>query len=264
MKIWTLLENTTETEGLQTEHGLSLYVETQHHRILFDAGQSGAFAVNAEKMGIDLEKVDIAVLSHGHYDHGGGLQRFLEINSTAPVYVNQRAFMPYFNGTKKYIGLDQELLRSNRLIFTKEQGQLDMGISLHSCNDKLRSFPTDSSGLNMVKYGNFQPDDFRHEQYLLIEEHGKRTLFSGCSHKGILNIETWFQPDVLIGGFHFSKLEPRGAGAGRLKEAARILKQYDTQYYTGHCTGAEQYWFMKKIMEDRLSYVSAGSSITIS
>ena len=71
MKLVTLMENTTCREDLCCEHGLSLYLETGDHKILFDAGQSGAFAENAEKLGVNLQNVDFAVLSHGHYDHGG-------------------------------------------------------------------------------------------------------------------------------------------------------------------------------------------------
>ena len=94
MKVVTLMENTTCCDELFCEHGLSLYIETEGHRILFDAGQSAAFADNAEKLGVDLREVDFAVLSHGHYDHGGGLGRFLEIHKTAPVYVSRYAFEP--------------------------------------------------------------------------------------------------------------------------------------------------------------------------
>ena len=110
MRIVTLIENTSCQASLCCEHGLSLYIETGKHRILFDAGQTGAFADNAEKLGIDLRTVDLAVLSHGHYDHGGGLKRFLEINHTAPVYLSRNAFGAYYNGTQKYIGLDSAIV----------------------------------------------------------------------------------------------------------------------------------------------------------
>ena len=92
MKIWTLMENAAAREDLAAEHGLSLLIETGAHRILFDSGQSGAFADNAEKMGLNLGTVDLAVLSHGHYDHSGGLLRFLEYNDRAKIYVDQYAF----------------------------------------------------------------------------------------------------------------------------------------------------------------------------
>ncbi|MBO5992547.1 MAG: hypothetical protein J6P76_00265, partial [Acidaminococcaceae bacterium] len=107
------------------------------------------------------------------------------------------------------------------------------------------------------------PEDFRHEQYLLIEEDGRRILFSGCSHKGILNIASWFRPDVLVGGFHFMGVPLDDAGKKRLTEAAEILCSYPTVYYTGHCTGVEQYQFMKQLMGERLRYIAAGSRVEL-
>ena len=83
MKLYTLLENTSYDADLHTEHGLSLYLEACGHKILFDAGQTDAFAYNAKLLGVDLSAADIAILSHGHYDHGGGLKRFLDINTKA-------------------------------------------------------------------------------------------------------------------------------------------------------------------------------------
>ena len=79
MKITALTENTSVNENIGAEHGLSLYIETDGHKILFDMGQTDMFERNAKTLCIDLSEVDIAVLSHGHYDHGGGLARFLEI-----------------------------------------------------------------------------------------------------------------------------------------------------------------------------------------
>ena len=100
MKITTLIENTS-ARGLPTEHGLSLFVETAEHKFLFDMGQTDLFARNAETLGIALSKVDFAVLSHGHYDHGGGLNTFLALNDHAPVYMSRYAFEPHYNGTEK-------------------------------------------------------------------------------------------------------------------------------------------------------------------
>lgn len=81
MKITVLCVNTKSSDELVCEHGLSLYIETAKHCILFDMGQTDAYLVNAEKLGVDVSKVDIAFLSHGHYDHGGGLQAFLNVNA---------------------------------------------------------------------------------------------------------------------------------------------------------------------------------------
>ena len=258
MKITALTENTSVNENIGAEHGLSLYIETDGHKILFDMGQTDMFERNAKTLCIDLSEVDIAVLSHGHYDHGGGLARFLEINKKAPVYVNEYAFEPHYNGTQKYIGLDISLKNNSRLIFTSNVYKINDSMTLFSCNENRKSYDLGSFGLNMIQDGKFMPDDFRHEQYLLINENGKNVLISGCSHKGIMNIAEWFKPDVLIGGFHFSKL----ALDKTLENYAETLDKYNTNFYTCHCTGMEQYVFMKKYMS-RLEYLSAGQEIII-
>lgn len=250
MKIVTLMENTSCREELCFEHGLSLYIETENHKILFDAGQSAAFADNAEKLGVDLREVEFAVLSHGHYDHSGGLQKFLEVNETAPVYVSCHAFEPHY-GANGYIGMDPALKDSGRIRYVAEETALAEGITLH----RMDGAPMDTAGLLVEENGVRKPDDFRHEQYLLLEEQGKRILISGCSHKGIVNIVDAFRPDILIGGFHFMKMENEAI----LENAAGQLLQYDTVYYTGHCTGQKQYDFLKIIMGDKLQCISTGT-----
>lgn len=258
MKVAVLVENTTINENLACEHGLSLYIETDQHKILFDMGQTDLFAENARKLGIDLAEVDVAILSHGHYDHGGGLQTFLEINKKAPVYISKHAFGAYYNGTEKYIGLDVSLRESKRLVYTDEVVEIADGLTLFHCNERAKSYNLGSFGLNKEMENRFEEDDFLHEQYLCIEEHGEKFLISGCSHKGILNIVEWFKPNVLIGGFHFSKLPLDGT----LENYAKILNEYGTAYYTCHCTGIEQYEFMKKSTK-KLSYIAVGDIINI-
>ena len=258
MKVVSLVENTTTNEDFVCEHGLSLYIETNNHKILFDMGQSDLFAENGKKLGIDLAQVDMVILSHGHYDHGGGLKKFLEINSKAPVYISKYAFGEYYNGTEKYIGLDITLKNSARIVFTDGKVELAEGLTLYHCNDREKSYELGSFGLNKKEEGIFVPDDFLHEQYLSIKENGKHVLISGCSHKGILNIAEWFQPDVLVGGFHFSKLPLDEI----LEGYAKVLDGYDTAYYTCHCTGIKQYQFMKNYMK-QINYLATGNEIEI-
>ena len=176
MKITTLIENTTLRPELKAEHGLSLYIETGDRRILFDSGQSGAFADNAEKLGIDLSQVDLCILSHGHYDHGGGLKRFLEVNDHAPVYINRHAFGEYFS-SGKYIGLDPALEENPRLIGVEDVLEIQEGITLCSCNDLLRPFSFGVFGQSIRKDNVHVDDDYLHEQYLLLEENGHKYCF---------------------------------------------------------------------------------------
>ncbi len=255
MKIVTLMENTTSRPNLICEHGLSLYIETGDHRILFDAGQTSAFWDNAQTLGVDLTAVEFGVLSHGHYDHGGGFLRFLEGNGTAPVYASPHAGKPHQNGKGKDIGLAKGLTEHPCFCHVKPPFSPAEGLYL----TKLPGLTNIESGHIMLEKGIWQKEDYRHEQYLLVEEQGKRILFSGCSHKGILQIMAHFQPDVLVGGFHFMNMEDREF----LTEAAKKLAQYPTIYYTGHCTGLAQYAILKETLGDRLHYISTGTVLHI-
>ena len=262
MKITSLLENTASSPAVGAEHGLSLYIEAHNRRILFDMGQTDLFASNAEALGIDLSAVDTAILSHGHYDHGGGLAAFLEINKTAPVYLTEAAFLPHYNGTRKYIGLDTSLQGHPRLRAVSGDCPLGDGLTLLSPNGRERKHSLGSFGLTERVGDTFIPDDFRHEQYLLIEEPlsegGRRILISGCSHAGILDTVEWFSPDVLVGGFHVSKM----ALGEELTALGEALAAHGTEYYTCHCTGMEQYAFLQKRMP-RLGYLAGGETLRI-
>ena len=258
MKITSLVENTSATDGIGAEHGLSLYIETGDFKILFDMGQTGLFAENAKRLGKELSEVGLAVLSHGHYDHGGGLKKFLEINEKAPVYLSALAFGDYYNGTEKYIGLDKTLKGEKRLIFTGDKTEIVPGITLFFCNGEEKPFDLGSFGLTVKKGDVFASDTFLHEQYLLIEEEGKKVLISGCSHRGIMNVSRWFSADVIVGGFHFSKINDTEALLGY----ADILEETGAVFYTCHCTGQMQFKMMKTRMT-RLHYLSAGMTVEI-
>lgn len=256
MKITVLSENISETPGVVSEHGLSLYIESGGKRVLFDMGQSELFSENAKLLGIDLSLVDFAVISHGHYDHGTGLSRFLEINKTAPVYMHKDAFAPHFNGKEKYIGLDSTFAENDRIVFTDSEISICKDLTLYPAVEDITN-KFSSAGLCVFENGCFNPDDFRHEQYLVICENDKRVLFSGCSHRGITNIVEKFRPDVLIGGFHLSKFSN-----DELFEYASFLDKFQTDYYTCHCTGQEQYRFLKSRMRS-INYLSCGETLIL-
>ena len=259
MKITVLCENTTIDPALTAEHGLSIFIETADRRILFDMGQTNAFARNAEKLGVDLADVDFAVLSHGHYAHGGGLGEFLRINKKAHVYVSSQAFGDHFNGSEKYIGLDKNLQSSGRLIPISDHANISENTEILTAAPDRLIRPIEPFGLTIRRGGTLYNEDFRHEQFLLIRENQKSYLFSGCAHTGVVNLTEVFSPDVFIGGFHFSKLDPVKDHM-RLEEDAERLLSSGCRYYTCHCTGSEQFDVMKRIMGSRLSAVYTGFS----
>lgn len=260
MRIVCLVENTSR-KGCLTEHGLSLYLETGEHKLLFDTGQSGIFLRNAQKLGVDLSAVDLAVISHGHYDHGGGLEVFLSVNDHAPVYMNEYALERHCAGPGRDIGLDPGLARHPRIRFSNDEASLGEDLMLFTGNSNPRPFPANSDGFTVIRDGEVFRDDFLHEQYLLIREGAQTFLISGCSHKGIRNVMHWMRhcpPDAVVGGFHLSNIPMDREGRQRLDEVADTLLEYPSVYYTCHCTGIPQYQYLKTRMRGQLEYLSAG------
>ena len=112
MRILNLVENEEGVPGCEAAHGLFFYVETQNHKLLFDTSPSEVVLRNAERLGVDLTAVDTVILSHGHYDHSGGIMAFTDINPRAKIYMQQNASGEYyaFDGEDKgfrYIGIDK-------------------------------------------------------------------------------------------------------------------------------------------------------------
>lgn len=256
MKLTVLMENTACAPGIFAEHGLSLWMETGGRRVLFDMGASGAFADNAARLGVRLADADWAVVSHGHNDHGGGLERFLRENARAPVYVSRYAFEPHGNARGASISLDAQLQTSPRLVFVDGGARIADGLELTACRGCEPTFFSDSFGLT----ANGAPDDFRHEQYLVATENGRRIVFSGCSHRGVVNIARWLRPDVLVGGFHFHRLD---SASPVLAEAADALLATGAEFWTCHCTGDGPYRALKEKMGARLHELHAGQTAEV-
>src|SRR5574344_216468 len=132
MLIKTLVENTAISKDFGSEHGLSLYIETKKHKILFDVGSSELFLQNAKKLDVNIADVDFLVISHGHYDHGGGLNTFLTENSKAEVFLHRLAFEKYYairpNNKFDYIGLNENLKENKQIVLTSDRFFITDGI----------------------------------------------------------------------------------------------------------------------------------------
>ena len=271
MQMITLVENTAISEDYGTEHGLSLFIDTGRYKLLFDMGASGLYVENAALLGVNIRDVELAVISHGHADHGGGLASFLRMNDKAKVYVNRKAFDPHFRWMSeeevKPIGLEEALQHHQQIIYVGEEMRINDQLTVFSGTREKLMLPDSNRNLLMKKNGELLEDDFSHEQHLVIEG-AVLVLVAGCAHNGIVSILEHFRtrwqryPDVVIGGFHlYSKTTGESEDPYNVRQIAERLSQTGAVFYTGHCTGAEAYQILKAVMGDQIHYIATGSTI---
>lgn len=272
MKVTSIIENTSK-KGLPVEHGLSLYIEKDDGQtVLFDMGQSALFVTNAEELGLSLTDVNTAIVSHGHYDHGGGLGTFLKVNQTAKAFIHKDAFQPHYSLRATglhYIGLDTNLNDNERLVLCSDKTIIGNGMTLFANVQGCCCNPVG----NRLLFGPATDvnDSFCHEQNLIIEEGNNIVLFAGCAHRGIVNIlhkaehVIGKKPTHVLAGMHLVK-----SGLNEEEENVFIntlaseLKKYNTtKFYTMHCTGVEQYMKLKKLMGDQIEYMACGDHLTL-
>jgi len=196
-------------------------------------GSSAAFAENAEKLGVDISAVDAAVISHQHFDHGGGLERFLELNSTAPVYLRSAPLVDrYFKAfavIKRPIGLDLDLIDRNRERILAVDGcrEIVPGVFLVTAIGSAHRRPRGNRHLYARQDDGLVRDTFDHELVMVAHEKESMVVFTGCSHHGVLNlidaaIDAFPDTPVraVFGGFHliglpFSIRWPPAGGRSR-------------------------------------------------
>ena len=282
MKVTTLTENNRleERTDLLSEHGLSLHIRYGDRQILFDTGISDAFAKNAEKLGVDLGEVDTVVISHHHYDHGGGLSHFLAANSSAKVHLRRwDGGECWFKGlliVKRFVGLDRELFGRfpGRFEMADRETVIAPGIHLLTEIELPHPVPVGNRKLFTVKDGVWRRDPFDHELILVIEEGNGLVVFSGCSHRGILNIldavVRRFPGNpikAVLGGFHLIAtpvLNTMAGGRRGIERLGHALAEYPVErYYTGHCTGLKAFRILKRVMGERIQYLPTGSRVEI-
>ncbi len=267
MRVTSIVENTS-AKGLPVEHGLSLFIEKNDgQRVLFDMGQGSLFAQNAETLGLSVADVDVAVISHGHYDHGGGLSTFLSINDNAKVFVHADAFLPHYSLRETglaYIGLDKSLKDNGRLEFCQDITGIAAGMTLVSNVGGTCCYPAG----NRLLFGPSKTmnDSFCHEQSLVVAENDKLVLFAGCAHCGIVNIlrkvgeVAGKLPTHVLAGMHLAKNTDMRAIESLADE---LIKYADTKFYTMHCTGEEQFCRLKSYMGPQIEYLACGDCVTI-
>jgi 7,8-dihydropterin-6-yl-methyl-4-(beta-D-ribofuranosyl)aminobenzene 5'-phosphate synthase len=258
---WTVLsDNRSHDDSLETEHGLSILLETDKHRILLDTGACDVFIRNAEKMGIDLSTVDYVFISHGHSDHAGGLQHLAKRNQRAKVIVSPDAMRGKFyskRGNLHHIIAEWPKIDDDRLVIADQTCEITEGVHVIAHIPQTHPMPQGNQHLFVQNAeGDYVRDDFRHELALYVDG----LLFTGCAHSGLENILSacpW-PVHAVVGGFHLldnhETEEELAALAQRLK-----AKYPETQFYTSHCTGDKVFATLTSVMGDQLHAFSCGS-----
>lgn len=270
MVIKVLVENSSIDKRMQGEHGLSLYVETKAHKLLFDVGPDDLFIKNARTINAPVEDVDTLVVSHGHRDHGGGLEAFFAANHKAMVYIQEAAFDHHLvksqNGNVD-VGIKLQEAWLPRLVFVKEYLKIDAELELFSAVTGRELFSPANDSLLLEKNGVIEPDDFAHEQNLIITlPSGRHVLIAGCAHRGIVNIMKRFMeikgvaPELVIGGFHLMRIGMASQVPDELiDDIGKWLAQYPSRYLTGHCTGQPAFDRLQSILGEQIEAMPTGS-----
>ncbi|MBP5494646.1 MAG: MBL fold metallo-hydrolase [Lachnospiraceae bacterium] len=275
MKIINLIEDTKGRDECVAAHGLSFYVETEKHKLLLDLGPSSQTIDNAKALGINLTEIETVVLSHGHYDHSGGIIPFTMINDTAKIYFQESAKEDYYadDGLEakeryRYIGIDKNIVALPQAKILNGDAKIDDDIEVFTIKERSRKLPSTNKNLLIKKDGELKHDDFGHEHFLVIRENSKSVLLSGCAHNGILSILDAYidkfkeAPDLVVSGFHLmKKTEYNESEIEEIKGIAKELKKYSSRFVTCHCTSVPAYEIMKPVLGGQLEYVHSGEEI---
>jgi 7,8-dihydropterin-6-yl-methyl-4-(beta-D-ribofuranosyl)aminobenzene 5'-phosphate synthase len=271
MIITSLMDDLCPRRGLKGEHGLSLYIESGNSSLLFDSGSSDAFIQNAQFLGIDLANLDAVVLSHGHYDHGGGLPALLELMRAdpPPLFVG-RGFeakrLAREGGSVADIGLPRPLIPEGlptAVVYAVEE--IADGVILLPKAEMVYEASIDPR-FRRGSGADEKPDSFDDELCLVAVEDGGLTVITGCAHRGILNIVEAARVAfpgrpirAVVGGFHLGALPD-----SELASVARDLAAMEPgSVFCCHCTGPRGFAALRHELGGKVEWLSCGMRISI-
>jgi len=268
--ITVLLNNTTLNDSLIAEHGLSLWIEYRNNRVLFDTGQSNAVISNARKLGIDFASTDAIVISHGHYDHTGGLSDAVDIALKAKIYLHPSAIEPKFNKknmSAKYIGMSdsaKKAIQGRHVIWTAASAYLYPGVAVTGQVPRTNDFE-DVGGAFFLDENCMKPDNLLDDQTLFMESSKGLVVVFGCAHSGVVNILDYISRltgckkiHAVIGGMHLLN-----ANHNRIENTIKAFRKYEIQKIMPmHCTGQKAMEELKNVFGDKCLLLCAGDKIS--
>lgn len=269
MKVTILVDNSTGRPGLKTEHGLSLWIETEDRRILFDTGQGEALAANAHALGVNLGETEILVLSHGHYDHTGGIPQVLKIASRAEVYCHPGAVQSRNSireGTPKPVQMQRESmaamggLPTQRLHWVLQPILQSRGVGITGPIPRETSYE-DTGGPFYLDPEGKSADPIDDDLALWIQTDDGLIVCVGCCHAGLVNtinqvrrLKEGTRIRAIIGGFHLLD-----ASRHRLDQTVAALQSLGPDIVVPcHCTGGHAVAVLRGALGERVSPGASG------
>ena len=268
LEITVLMENLSSDEKLKVEHGLSFHIRAGGQRILFDTGQSGAFLDNADHLGIQFPEDTAVVLSHGHYDHTGGLARLLATGNHYRIYAHPDAIIERYSikdpANPRMIGIPEGSLKGLQDPgFTETEGWTTIadGIHITGAVPRITTYE-DTGGPFFLDPQRTTPDPITDDQALCFEGAEGLIVLLGCAHAGVINTVRYCcektgndKVHAIIGGFHLLN-----ASTERMERTIEALREINADFLAPcHCTGDAQTQFLREAFPENSHPCHCGS-----